>query len=48
MAIAAHLLDCGPKGGMAEYILTRFAEVASGRTKAIPASTITPMPLLQY
>lgn len=45
MARAAHLLDCGPRGGMAAAVLERFVKVADGVVKAVPASTSTPLPL---
>lgn len=47
MARAAHLLDYGPEGGLAKMVLARFASVASGEVKAVPASTNTPLPSLR-
>ena len=48
MAAAAHALDCGPNGGMADAILVRFASVAERRIRAVPSGTSTPLPLLDF
>lgn len=48
MAAAAHALDCGPHGGMADAILARFASVAERRIRAVPSGTSTPLPLLDF
>lgn len=48
MAHAAHLLDCGPNGGMAEAVLARFVKVAEQQVTAVPAVTNTPLPLFEY
>ena len=48
MARAAHLLDCGPNGGMAAAVLARFVRVADRVIQAVPAATHTPLPLLKY
>ena len=48
MLRAAHLLDCGPNGGMAAAVLHRFVRVADGDVKAVPSITNTPLPLLVY
>ena len=48
MARAAHLLDCGPRGGMAEAVLRRFVRVADRAVESVPLATATPLPMLQY
>jgi hypothetical protein len=48
MSEAAHLLDCGPNGGMAAAVLARFVTVADRVVNAVPAVTNTPLPLLKY
>ena len=48
MAAAAHLLDCGPNGGMAGAILERFASVAERRIHAVPSTTQTPLSVLDF
>lgn len=48
MAAAAHLLDCGPNGGMAEAVLERFVKVADQKVNAVPSVTNTPLPLFEY
>ena len=48
MARAAHVLDCGPGGGMAEAVMARFVKVADRVVSSIPAKTNTPAPLLVY
>jgi hypothetical protein len=48
MAAAAHALDCGLHGGMADAILARFASVAERRIRAVPSGTSTPLPLLDF
>ena len=47
MARAAHLLDCGPHGGMADAVLARFVKVAEREVNAVPAVTDTPLPFLK-
>ena len=46
MAAAAHALDCGPHGGMADAVLERFVRVADGTVRAVPSTTSTPLHLL--
>lgn len=47
MLRAAHLLDCGPNGGMAHAVLARFVRVSERVVNAVPAVTDTPLPLLK-
>ena len=48
MARAAHTLDCGPQGGMADAVMARFVKVADRLVSSVPATTVTPAPLLPY
>lgn len=48
MIKAAHLLDCGPNGGMAAAVLKRFVKVADRVVRSVPVITNTPLPLLKY
>ena len=48
MMYAAHMLDYGPNGGLAEAALKRFARVASGAVNAVPRTTKTPMQDLSW
>lgn len=46
MAEASTFLDCGPKGKLADAILSRFVKVADRVWDAVPAQTSTPIPLM--
>lgn len=46
MLEAAPWLDYGPNGKLAEAVLARFEDVASGRVAAVPPTTRTPLPML--
>lgn len=43
MAKAAHVLDAGPHGGLAQAVLARFVRVADRHVVAVPDSTRTPI-----
>ena len=46
MAKAAAWLDYSRHGRLAEAVLMHFESVASGRIPAVPATTRTPLPML--